>query len=146
MTASQAGCTVPRRKNVSKLTRVVRDEKPSRNIELINLLLHSGPCKSNEIFRLQNSSSVPDCFENPCASGLVEFQGKCVQLDSEAPCEKFTAFVGRKVYLVYKPSTAELICESEDLKYECANNCCRGHKREYRDICPGQQRKSQQQN
>lgn len=104
----------------------------------INCLSRLGPCKENEIFKLpNNNSSIPECFRNTCKSGLIMYREKCVELDSEEPCKEFTPYVGRKVYLVYKPSTGELICESEDQKYHCSNYCCKGHKRNVNDVCPG---------
>lgn len=101
-----------------------------------------GPCNYNEILVLPKGSRVPECVKNDCQYGNVRFDDECYPLHSEEGCRKFTAFIGRRVFLVPNPTTAGLICADEDFLYECVKNCCVGSKREYRNICDSSSRTS----
>lgn len=90
-----------------------------------------GPCKSDQILMLLNTSSIPECVRNKCENGKVFFNNGCYELNSDEGCKQFEKFIGRKVLLVPDPTTLSLICADEDFKYACVNSCCVGSRRDY---------------
>lgn len=46
-----------------------------------------GPCQFNQYLTLVKDNVIPVCVPNPCnVDGLVNFAGKCYQLDTQGPC------------------------------------------------------------
>lgn len=109
------------------------------------IIIHLGPCKSNEILRLNKSiQQLPYCEKNPCEIGFVMYEGKCQKLFDKAPCSDYKQLVGKELSLLPDPTTLGLRCADIDFEFACVDKCCEGSKRYYREtvVCAKPKAKS----